>query len=109
MATLVIAEHDNEILNPATLNAIAAGTNIDATVDVLVAGSGCAGVADAAAGVAGVGKVLLADNDALANALAENLAPVIVGVAGDYSHILFAATTTGKNVAPRVAALLDVA
>ena len=109
MATLIIAEHDNQTLNPATLNAIAAGTNIDSSVDVLVAGSGCASVADAAAGVAGVAKVLLADNDALANALAENMAPVIIGVAGDYSHILFAATTTGKNVAPRVAALLDVA
>ena len=109
MATLVIAEHDNSALNPATLNAIAAGTNIDATVDVLVAGENCAGVADAAAKAAGVGKVLLADDSALGNALAENLAPVIVDVAGSYSHILFAATTTGKNVAPRVAALLDVA
>lgn len=109
MATLVIAEHDNQTLNPATLNAIAAGTNIDATVDVMVAGAGCAGVADAAAKVAGVGKVLLADHAALANALAENMAPVVVDVATNYSHILFAATTTGKNVAPRVAALLDVA
>ena len=109
MATLVIAEHDNAALNPATLNAIAAGTNIDATVDVMVAGANCAGVAEATAKVAGVGKVLLADDDALGNALAENLAPVIVEAAGAYSHILFAATTTGKNVAPRVAALLDVA
>ena len=109
MATLVIAEHDNQTLNPATLNTIAAGVNIDDSVDVLVAGADCAGVADAAAKVVGVGKVLLADDAALANSLAENLAPVIVETAGAYSHILFAATTTGKNVAPRVAALLDVA
>ena len=109
MATLVIAEHDNQTLNPATLNTIAAGTKLDDAVDVLVAGDNCSGVADAAAKVAGVGKVLSAENPALAHALAENLAPVIVDVAGNYSHILFAATTTGKNVAPRVAALLDVA
>ena len=109
MPTLIIAEHDNQSLNPATLNAIAAGSAIDDTVDVLVAGDGCAAVAEAAAKAAGVAKVLLADSPALANALAENVAPVIVELANDYSHVLFAATTTGKNIAPRVAALLDVA
>ena len=109
MATLIIAEHDNQSLNPATLNAIAAGNAIDDAVDVLVAGAGCAGVADAAAEVVGVAKVLLADSGALANSLAENVAPVIVELASNYSHVLFAATTTGKNIAPRVAALLDVA
>ncbi|MEM7468901.1 MAG: electron transfer flavoprotein subunit alpha/FixB family protein [Pseudomonadota bacterium] len=109
MATLIIAEHDNANLNPATLNAVAAGTKLDDSVDVLVAGAGCSAVADAAAKVTGVGKVLLADDASLANSLAENVAPVIVEIAGNYSHVLFAATTTGKNVAPRVAALLDVA
>lgn len=109
MATLIIAEHNNDALNPATLNAIAAGLQIDAEVDVLVAGAGCGAVAEAAAKVPGVAKVLLADDACLANFLAENLAPVIVDTAADYSHVLVAATTTGKNVAPRVAALLDVA
>ncbi|MGR8949115.1 MAG: electron transfer flavoprotein subunit alpha/FixB family protein [Gammaproteobacteria bacterium] len=109
MPTLIIAEHDNQNLNPATLNAVAAGTAIDEAVDVLVAGADCAAVADAAAKIAGVSKVLLADSPALANALAENVAPVIVDLASSYSHVLFAATTTGKNIAPRVAALLDVA
>lgn len=109
MATLIIAEHNNETLNPATLNTIAAALEIDAQADVLVAGADCAAVAEAAAKVAGVGKVLLAEDASLANSLAENLAPVIVELAANYSHILAAATTTGKNVAPRVAALLDVA
>lgn len=109
MATLVLAEHDNSSLNPATLNAIAAGLAIGDSVDVLVAGSGCEAVADAAAKVNGVAKVLLADSPSLAHALAENVAPIVVGIASGYSHILAAATTTGKNIAPRVAALLDVA
>ena len=109
MATLIIAEHNNESLNPATLNTIAAGLQIDEQADVLVAGANCGAVAEAAAKVVGVGKVLVADDPSLANSLAENLAPVVVEVAANYSHILAAATTTGKNVTPRVAALLDVA
>lgn len=109
MATLIIAEHNNEALNPATLNTIAAALEIDAQADVLVAGANCGGVAEAAAKVAGVGKVLLVDDASLEHALAENLAPVVVELASNYSHVLAAATTTGKNVAPRVAALLDVA
>lgn len=109
MATLIIAEHNNETLNPATLNTIAAALEIDSQADVLVAGANCGGVAEAAAKAVGVGKVLLVDDASLANALAENLAPVVVEMASDYSHVLAAATTTGKNVAPRIAALLDVA
>ena len=109
MAALVIAEHNNAELNPATLNAIAAASAIGSEVDVLVAGSECQAVADAAAAVAGVRKVLLSDASHYASALAENLAPLVVAVAGDYEHLLAAATTTGKNVMPRVAALLDVA
>lgn len=108
MATLIIAEHNNETLNPATLNTIAAALEIDSQADVLVAGANCGGVAEAAAKAAGVGKVLLVDDASLANALAENLAPVVVEMASNYSHVLAAATTTGKNVAPRIAALLDV-
>ncbi len=109
MATLIIAEHNNETLNPATLNTIAAALEIDSQADVLVAGANCGGVAEAAAKAAGVGKVLLVDDASLANALAENLAPVVVEMASNYSHVLAAATTTGKNVTPRIAALLDVA
>ena len=109
MAALVIAEHDNSALNPATLNAIAAATAIGSEVDVLVAGSGAQAVAEAAAAVAGVRKVLHCDGPHYANALAENLAPLVVDTAADYEHVLAAATTTGKNVMPRVAALLDVA
>ncbi len=109
MAVLVIAEHDNDKLNPATLNAIAAAAEIDATVDVLVAGSGCSAVADAAAACDKVATVRLADNDALAHQLAENLAPLVVELAAGYSHVLAASTSNGKNLMPRVAALLDVA
>ena len=108
MATLVIAEHDNAALGAATLNAVTAATELGADVDVLVAGSGCAAVAEAAAKVAGVTRVRVADSAEYANGLAESLATLIVGLAGDYSHIVAAATTYGKNVLPRVAALLDV-
>jgi len=108
MSILVLAEHDNKDLKPATLNTVTAAIKLDGDVHVLVAGNGCAGVADAAAKVAGVSKVLLADDASLEHGLAENLAPVIVGVAGNYSHILAPSTTTGKNVLPRAAALLDV-
>jgi electron transfer flavoprotein alpha subunit len=109
MTALVIAEHDNAGLNPATLNAVAAATAIGGEVDVLVAGSGAQAVADAAAQVAGVRKVLHADAPHYANLLAENLAPLVVAQAEPYEHLLAAATTTGKNVMPRVAALLDCA
>lgn len=108
MSIFVIAEHDNASLKPATLSAITAAAAAGDDVQVLVAGSGCSAVADAAAKVAGVSKVLLADNEAYANQLPENLAELIVEVAGSASHIFAAATTTGKNLMPRVAALLDV-
>ena len=108
MGALVIAEHNNLKLNIATLNAVAAASKLGA-VDILVAGHQCGAVADAATQVAGVGKVLVADAPHYAHALAENLAPLVVGLAADYTHILAAATTNGKNTLPRVAALLDVA
>ncbi|MFW2422825.1 MAG: electron transfer flavoprotein subunit alpha/FixB family protein [Porticoccaceae bacterium] len=108
MSVLVLAEHNNQSLNAATLNAVTAAQQIDASVDILVAGNGCQAVADAAAQVAGIGKVLLADNVAYENALAESIAPLLAELAANYSHVLAAATTTGKNVLPRVGALLDV-
>lgn len=109
MTALVIAEHDNAHLKAATLNAITAASQCDAQVHVLVAGQSVAAVAQAAASVAGVAKILTADSPALAHGLAENVAAQVVAVAAGYSHIVFAATAHGKNVAPRVAALLDVA
>ncbi len=112
MAVLVVAEHDGAALKPATLNAVAAAAEIarlaGSDVHVLVAGSGCAAVAEAAAKIAGVAKVRLADDAAYAHGLAENVAPLLVKLAPDYSHILAPATTAGKNLMPRVAALLDV-
>jgi electron transfer flavoprotein alpha subunit len=109
MTTLVIAEHDNAHLKAATLNTIAAAQKIGGDVHVLVAGSGAQAVADQAAQAAGVAKVLLADGPALAEGLAENVAQQVLALADGYSHILFPATAAGKNVAPRVAARLDVA
>ncbi|MFC4277756.1 electron transfer flavoprotein subunit alpha/FixB family protein [Achromobacter aloeverae] len=109
MTTLVIAEHDNAHLKGATLNTIAAAAKIGGDVHVLVAGSNAKAVADQAAQAAGVSKVLLADAPQLADGLAENLAAQVLAIAKDYSHILFPATASGKNVAPRVAAKLDVA
>ena len=108
MAVLVIAEHDNTEVKAATLNTVAAAAAIGGDVTVLVAGDGCQAAADGAAKIAGVSKVLMADAPHLANQLAENVAPLIAGIAKDYSHVLAPATTTGKNVTPRVAALLDV-
>ncbi|TBW07722.1 electron transfer flavoprotein subunit alpha/FixB family protein [Azotobacter chroococcum subsp. isscasi] len=108
MATLVIAEHDNATLATATLNTVAAAQRIGGDIHVLVAGSGCAAVAEAAAKVAGVGKVLLADQPAFAHQLPENLAPLVAELGRDYGHVLAAATSAGKNLLPRVAALLDV-
>lgn len=108
MTVLVYAEHDNQELKSATLATITAASQIDSDIHVLVAGSNAQAVADSVAQVAGVNKVLLADNPAFANALAENVAPLVVELAGAYSHIIAPATTTGKNFLPRVAALLDV-
>lgn len=109
MAALVLAEHNNAELGAATLNAVAAASALGGDIDILVAGQDCGAVATAAAAVAGVNKVLHVDAAHYAHALAENLAPLVAAVAEPYEHILAAATTTGKNVMPRVAALLDVA
>lgn len=108
MTILVIAEHNNTALNAATLNTVAAAQAIGGDIHVLVAGQNAQAVADAAAKVQGVSKVLLADNAAYAHMLPENVAKLIVGLANNYSHILAPATTDGKNYLPRVAALLDV-
>lgn len=107
MAILVIAEHSNTALASATLNTVAAAAAIGGEIHVLVAGSGCAAAGEQAAKVAGVTKVLVADSAAYANQLAENLAPLVAEQGKSYSHILAAATTNGKNLLPRVAALLD--
>lgn len=109
MSILVIAEHDNAHLKGATLNTVAAAAAIGGEIHVLVAGAGCAAVADAAAKVAGVSKVLVADAPAYQHALAEPLAALVVSLADGYSHVLAPATTSGKNFLPRVAALKDVA
>jgi len=109
MAALVIAEHDHASLKPATLNTVTAALACGGEVHVLVAGANAQGAAQQAAAIAGVAKVLHADGPALAHGLAENLAAQVLAVAGNYSHLLFPATAGGKNVAPRVAALLDVA
>ena len=109
MTTLVIAEHDHASLKGATLNTITAAAAIGGDIHVLVAGHNAAAAAQAASQIAGVGKVLHADGPALAHGLAENVAAQVLAMAGNYSHILFAATANGKNAAPRVAALLDVA
>jgi len=108
MASLVIAEHDNGALKAATRNAVAAAQKIGGDVHVLVAGSKAEPAAKAAAQVAGVSKVLLADAAHLGEFLAENVAALVVSIAKNYSHILAPSTSNGKNVAPRVAALLDV-
>ncbi|HMS04335.1 MAG TPA: FAD-binding protein [Burkholderiaceae bacterium] len=109
MATLVIAEHDNQTLKPATLNTVTAALAFGRPVDILVAGHQAEAAARAAAAIPGVAHVLHADGAALGAQLAENLAAQVVAVAPEYSGIVFAATAHGKNVAPRVAALLDVA
>jgi len=112
MSVLVLAEHDNTELKPQTLNAVEAAKQLCASaggeVAVLVVGADCGSVCDAAAKIDGVAKVLVADAPAFQHALAETLAPVLVQLAGDYTAFMAAATTTGKNVMPRVAALLDV-
>jgi electron transfer flavoprotein alpha subunit len=108
MTILVIAEHNNAELNAATLNTLAAAKAIGGDIDVLVAGEGCSAVADQVAKAEGVTKVLLADNAAYGHQLPENIALLIAEVGKGHSHILCAASTNGKNYAPRVAALLDV-
>ena len=109
MTILVIAEHDNAALKPSTLHTLGAAKQIGGDVHLLVAGQGCQAVAQAAAAVPGVGKVLLADAAQYKDQLAENLAALVVGLAKDYGHVLAPATTFGKNFMPRVAAVLDVA
>ena len=109
MSVLVLAEHDNASVKAATLNAVAAASKIGGPVEVLVAGQGCAAAAEAASKIAGVAKVLVADAAEYAHGLPENLAPLLVELAKGRTHLLAAATTMGKNVMPRVAALLDVA
>jgi electron transfer flavoprotein alpha subunit len=108
MPILVLAEHDNAALKPATLNAVTAATEIGGDVHLLVAGQNARAAAEAAAKIAGIAKVLLADDAAYAHALAENVASLVVKLADGYSHVLAPATTSGKNIMPRVAALLDV-
>jgi electron transfer flavoprotein alpha subunit len=109
MANLVIAEHDNVSIKPSTLNTVAAAAKIGGDIHVLVAGSGCAQAAAAAAKITGVTKVLVADTPALLNQLAEPMADQVLAIASGYTHILAPSTASGKNVAPRIAALLDVA
>lgn len=109
MSVLVLAEHDNSVLKDATLAAVTAAGQLGGDVHILVAGFHAQAVADAAAKVAGVSKVLLADDEAFGHALAENVAPLIVGLMANYDAVVAPATTRGKNILPRVAALLDVA
>jgi electron transfer flavoprotein alpha subunit len=108
MAVLVVADHDGGSIRPATLNTVTAAKQLG-DAEILVAGEGCAAAGEAAARIDGAAKVLVADDARYAHALAEEVAPLIVGLAANYSHLLLPATTTGKNIAPRVAALLDVA
>jgi electron transfer flavoprotein alpha subunit len=108
MTALVIAEHDNTSIKPATLNTIAAAAQCGGEVHVLVAGANAGAAAAAAAQIAGVAKVVHADEAGLAHGLAENVAAQVLSIAAHYSHIVFAATASGKNIAPRVAAKLDV-
>jgi electron transfer flavoprotein alpha subunit len=108
MSILVIAEHDNASLGGASLNTVTAAQQIGGDIDLLIAGNGCGAAAQAAAQVAGVTRVLLADDASLEGQLAENIANLVVSLAGNYSHILTAATTFGKNFMPRASALLDM-
>ena len=108
MSVLVIAEHDNASIKPATLNTVTAAAQCGGDVHVLVAGKGADAAAQAADKIVGVAKVIHVDGDDFAHGLAENMAAQIVSIASSYSHILFPATASGKNIAPRVAAMLDV-
>ncbi|MEM6510229.1 MAG: FAD-binding protein [Pseudomonadota bacterium] len=109
MKTLVIAEHDKGVLKPETNKTITAAVKLGFDVDLLLAGENLAAMSEQAASIAGVSNVLIADDAAYANQLAENLADLVLSLADNYSHIVASATTTGKNFMPRVAALLDVA
>ncbi len=109
MSILVIADHDNQAVKAGTLNTVAAAARIGGDIAVLVAGGACASAAQAAAQIAGVKKVLVADAPQYKDELAENLAALVVSIASGYTHILLPATSVGKNVGPRIAALLDVA
>ncbi|MEC5211474.1 electron transfer flavoprotein alpha subunit [Polaromonas sp. CG_9.5] len=108
MTSLVIAEHDNASIRPATLNTVTAASQCGGDVHVLVAGYNAQAAAEAASKIAGVSKVIHVDGEHFAHGLAENMAAQVIGMASAYSHILFPATASGKNIAPRVAALLDV-
>ncbi len=108
MSILILTEHDNQSLKPVTLSLVTVAQQIGGDIDLLVAGENCQAVADAAAAIAGVRKVIVADNAAYAHQLAENVSKLVAEVADGYSHILAPGTTTGKNIAPRVAALLGV-
>ena len=108
MTILILAEHDNTELRPATLNAVTAAKELGGEIEILVAGSGCEGAANEASKIEGVNKILVADSDEYANALAENVATLVSNIAESYSHILATATTSAKNIMPRVAALKDV-
>lgn len=109
MSNLVIADHDNTTVKAVTLVSVAAAQAIGGEIDLLIAGAGCSAAAEAASKIAGVSKVLVADNDAYAHQLAENLGELVAELGTNYSHIIASTTTTGKNFLPRVAALLDVA
>lgn len=109
MALLILAECDGDSISPATLNCITAASEIGGDIDLLLAGSDCAKAAEAAASIAGIARVRVADSPDYQHGLAENIAPLLVSLAGDYTHLLAPATTYGKNIMPRVAALLDVA
>ncbi|WP_100641191.1 electron transfer flavoprotein subunit alpha/FixB family protein [Alteromonas facilis] len=109
MSILVYAEHDNSSLKAETHKLVHAATKLGGEINILVAGAGCQSVVDAAANISGVAKVLVADNAAYEHQLAENIADLVVKLSDGYTHIVSAATTTGKNFMPRVAALLDVA
>ena len=108
MSVLVIAEHDNSGIKPATLNTVTAAAQCGGDVHILVAGKGAEGAAKASSAIAGVAKVIHVDSDHFAHGLAENMAVQILSISTNYSHILFPATASGKNIAPRVAAALDV-
>lgn len=109
MSILVIAEHDNQTIKSATLNTIGAAKQIGGDIHLLVAGENCQAATDAAASIEGVSKVLVSEDAAFVNSLAENIAPLVLSIAENYSHLLAPATTFGKNFMPRVAAKLDIA
>ncbi|MBL6918759.1 MAG: FAD-binding protein [Arenicellales bacterium] len=108
MAILVIGEHDNATLRPSTLNTVTAAAALGTEVDLLIAGADCSSVTDEASKVGSVSRVLVADDASFSDGLAENIAPLIASIAGNYSHVLAPATTYGKNILPRASALLDV-